>query len=246
MKQVSLSHSWKCQSYVVPRSLSSCCVHLCSDCSSWIYGHTRAGKRHQLQALLTTPWILLWWMGTYRVFDFLYPPEAGGEQCFHCVPPLQVPGNCSVLCLHSSVPHEDAGRCAVDTVGCRSTYHEHVLPESFPAALPWLCLPSPGITNPITSLHTTLDLNFCCSKKQILHLSSTYFSLSRCHNRALQKRRRGRERKTITYLCLGGETKAHLSATSWRLTGENAVAWHNLPTVTVVGDWGHRAIVTYL
>lgn len=55
MKQVSLSHSWKCQSYVVPRTLSSCWMHLSPDCSSRIYGHIRAGKRHQLQALLTPP-----------------------------------------------------------------------------------------------------------------------------------------------------------------------------------------------
>ena len=96
-----------------------------------------------------------------------------------------------------------------------------MLPESFPAALPWLRLPRPDITNLITSLHTTLDLNFCCSKKQILHLSCLYFSLSRCYNRGLQKKRRGRERKnSLTYLCLGGKAKADLSANTWRLRDE--------------------------
>lgn len=160
-------------------------------------------------------------MGIYRVFDFSYPPGAGSDQCFHPVPPLWVPGNCSVPCLHSSVPHGTAGRCAGTSVGCRSAYHEHMLPESFPAALPWLRLPRPDITNLITSLHTTLDLNFCCSKKQILHLSCLYFSLSRCYNRGLQKKRRGRERKnSLTYLCLGGKAKADLSANTWRLRDE--------------------------
>lgn len=200
MKEVSSLTFRNSRAHAVPRTLSSCCTHLCPDSRSRNHCHAREDKAHQLQALLTPPGFLFggWARAGFVPFCTLLELTAISVSILsHSVSHWEL---FTVLCLHSSVHCGTAGRCDGTSMGCCSAYYHHLCFQSLcllVLAKPKYCQPHLSVS---ITIHCTTLAWISGAMKNQYHAPLHHCHLAG-HNTALWQSR-GQREKTQTNLLL--------------------------------------------